>query len=422
MSTISSRFLGICTLVGVWLASCSTRAAMNPTATSTLTAAATAAMSFHSPTPAFTTVASPLPTITLTLMPTRAPTPAPTHTRTPSRTYTPLPTPTATATANPSTVALGRIAFTCHFVSHGRVSPTYETFTVFADGSAAWREERYSALPGRQIFTMYADGSGITQLTHATAALKESVYPVWSPDGTKIAYSRLNEQGEGGNLWQMDADGTNIVRLTWGMDPGTPTWSPDGRRLAFSAGNPDNAGDWGSIYVMNADGTGITQLTWDDGGEGYPAWSPDGEHIAYVGFPAIEPGGDVVFQNAIYVMDVDGSNVVRLTEPSPLWIADLDWSPDGKRIAYSCEQRNTDRTFGICVMNADGTNIQQLNSPEEPWPFRRLQSPSWSPDGRYVALECEAGADAVLICVLDISEGNLTPLYPGTAPDWQPTP
>ena len=68
-------------------------------------------------------------------------------------------------------------------------------------------------------------------------------HPVWSPDGTKIAY--VSDVAGGPDLWVMNADGSNPVRLT--DDPGDesfPEWSPDGTRLAYAAS---------SDYSSNAD-------------------------------------------------------------------------------------------------------------------------------------------------------------------------
>ncbi|MBT7915447.1 hypothetical protein HN588_16235, partial [Candidatus Bathyarchaeota archaeon] len=77
----------------------------------------------------------------------------------------------------------------------------------------------------------------------------------------------------------MDADGTNWRNVTREF-PGRerkPTWSPDGTQIAFDGGDSFKS----DIYLVNIDGTGIVRLTdhpeWDQ----YPAWSPDGTQIAF---------------------------------------------------------------------------------------------------------------------------------------------
>ncbi|NIV59296.1 MAG: hypothetical protein GWN48_28980, partial [Actinobacteria bacterium] len=93
------------------------------------------------------------------------------------------------------------------------------------------------------------------------------------------------------------------TRLTFdaGSDTG-PVWSPDGTRIAFTSFRD---GD-GEIYVMNADGTGLTRLTNDPATDQDPVWSPDGSQIAFV---SDRDGND-----EIYVMNADdGGGLIRLT-------------------------------------------------------------------------------------------------------------
>ena len=102
--------------------------------------------------------------------------------------------------------------------------------------------------------------------------------PLWSPDGTRIAY--LNE-----GIWVMNTDGTNQQQLT--ANARWSAWSPDSTRIAYETHEaPLTPFD---IGVMNADGTNPQQLATSGGG---PVWSPDGTRIAYLnwGFSLIETG------------------------------------------------------------------------------------------------------------------------------------
>jgi Tol biopolymer transport system component len=108
-----------------------------------------------------------------------------------------------------------------------------------------------------QIYLINPEGGGLTNLTSDPA---ESDYgPVWSPDGTRLAFERWHAGGEVGRsgIFQMRPDGTGLVRLT--ADVGISlrmAWSPDGTQLAFVSGFTQR-----DIYVINADGTGLRNLT-----------------------------------------------------------------------------------------------------------------------------------------------------------------
>ena len=65
------------------------------------------------------------------------------------------------------------------------------------------------------------------------------------------------------------------------MHDASPAWSPDGSKIVFSR-RQESLGP-GDLYIINADGTGEVRLTSDPGDERDPTWSPDGQTIAYTG-------------------------------------------------------------------------------------------------------------------------------------------
>jgi TolB protein len=101
---------------------------------------------------------------------------------------------------------------------------------------------------------MGPDGSSVTRLTHDSAIDSSAA---WSPDGKKIAYVSIDDNGW--HIYSMNTDGSNVTRLTQGESFNSrPAWTPDGRRIVFERE--------GNIYIMNADGSDVTNLT------RHPSW------------------------------------------------------------------------------------------------------------------------------------------------------
>ena len=196
---------------------------------------------------------------------------------------------------------------------------------------------------GGDIYTMNADGSNVTRLTSIQQATGD---PSWSPDSTKIVFR--------GGLYQiyvMNADGTNQTRLTndYPVVYGWPMFSPDGSKIIYTKGT---TGDENSveIYMMNENGTNQTNMTNNSALDGRPMWSPDGSKIA---FYSTRDG-----QEEIYIMNKDGSNQTRLTNNSAADYAP-SWSPDGTQIAFNSDRNGNDEIY---IMNTDGTNQTRITN------------------------------------------------------------
>jgi TolB protein len=155
------------------------------------------------------------------------------------------------------------------------------------------------------------------------------LFPAWSPDGRKIAFSGLPRQGGGLDTIQvMNPDGSGLVDL--GAPGECATWSPDSSKIAYCSHSGD--GNW-AVWVMNADGSNRHQLTHPKlippaGANGdYPgAWSPDGRHIVY--------SSVVRGDRELFLVDADGSNKHRLTHLRGGGDGAVAWLPDG-RIVFS---------------------------------------------------------------------------------------
>ena len=135
-----------------------------------------------------------------------------------------------------------------------------------------------------EIYVINVDGTNLQQLTHNTAS---DYGPDWSPDGTKIAFTRLQFGGRShshpgigdaasgiADIYVMNADGSNQTRLP-GNGSGNfyPIWSPDGSQILYSRIN-GLAGRNADIYVMNADGSNRIRLTNVPGTDIATDWLP----------------------------------------------------------------------------------------------------------------------------------------------------
>ena len=267
-----------------------------------------------------------------------------------------------------------------------------------------------------QIYTMNPDGTGVSNITQSHTDVNWSPRitfgdgPEWSPNGTKISASGSSLSDAGNccsrNVYVMDADGTNVQRLTntpsasEGEDY-EPTWAPDGSWLAFTStrnegpGDPDNPtsnfSDDREIYRMKADGTNETQLTATSSRytDEQPSISPDGTKIAFASNRHWDTTG--VDQLDIYIMNADGTGEPRRltfdaapTYPLETQSQNPAWSPDGTRIAYE-STRGFEGKGEIFVMNADGSG-QPINVSNHPdWDT----DPAWSPDGTQITFTSE---------------------------------
>jgi len=224
-----------------------------------------------------------------------------------------------------------------------------------------------------EIWVRNDDGTE-TRLTNNTADDED---PVFSPDGTKIAFSSLRD----GNweIYVMNADGSNPVNLTNNSaEDDWPTWSPDGTQIAFTSHRNGNY----EIYTMNADGTNPVDRTNNSALDMRPAWSPNGASIAFTtNRNEANPGTCNPCNFDIYTMSPTGANQFQVTKNTRT-DEDPSFSPDSSKIVYDTN-RVDGSNFELFVANADGTGgvTQLTNNPAlDEWP-------SWSPDGNNVVFD-----------------------------------
>ncbi|MBV8206529.1 MAG: PD40 domain-containing protein [Acidobacteria bacterium] len=136
------------------------------------------------------------------------------------------------------------------------------------------------------------EASSCTAPRRVTAYRGPDTQPVWNPKtGAQIVWvsGRASDPGRSvPQIFEMEADGTNVQRLTDGGYAVSPAWSPTVPFLAFSWDRRYGPGAPGApdIYIMDiANPSHWEQLTHNAGRNDYPSWSPDGRHIAYQSKP-----------------------------------------------------------------------------------------------------------------------------------------
>lgn len=172
-------------------------------------------------------------------------------------------------------------------------------------------------------------------------------FPVWSPDGKFVAYSKENNSMHGADIWLMNVVTGDTIRLTNDtLRNSGPGFSPDGKKICFSS-NRD--GGW-HIYIMNADGSNIEKITFDTVRYFNPAWSPEGDKIVYY-----RERGDR--RDKVYVLNLADKKEIKVTDDT-LHNTYPGWLPGGKTIVYTCSDlfSKDHAASQIAFIDADGHN------------------------------------------------------------------
>ncbi|NOH13277.1 MAG: hypothetical protein HND51_16680 [Chloroflexi bacterium] len=260
------------------------------------------------------------------------------------------------------------------------------------------------------IYTACPDGSTLQQLTFDPSSDTD---PVWSPDGERIAFT--SERTGDNQIFVMDADGQSLLQLTFDYKNDLPVWLPHGGHIAFRTSDGQGLWWWRILDIASGEISDFTEPSFDFFYQ-TPAWSPDGQFIAYMSLLAQKERNDGASQ--IHVRAVNGSSDVALTNDTWANVKPI-WSPDGEKIAFLSERDGNYHIFALYVMDSDGKNVQRLTEPS----YTEMASFTWSLDGSQIAIGDIAFGH---IYIFDLDTGNkreFLALQNGEAvlaPSWQP--
>jgi Tol biopolymer transport system component len=267
------------------------------------------------------------------------------------------------------------------------------------------------------IYLVNADGSGFGQLTEST---EFDAWPVWSPDGRRLAYFSWNvAQMLTPSVETATAEAATSTpgpeTLTPGVETATAeaaTSTPEPETLT-----PEELAQRRLLVrdLASGEDTMVADSLPVQGYSGPFGWSPDGSQIVYM---AIADPTQIPVRAGIWSVDVGTGVQTPLAESQMGFLP--AWSPDGTKIAFIGWIGEPDE-FGqqeseLFVMDSDGRNVRQLAS--RPGPD---VSPQWSPDSRRIAWwGWGPGDEPSNLFMVDVESGELTGLGLGSDPIWSP--
>jgi Tol biopolymer transport system component len=247
---------------------------------------------------------------------------------------------------------------------------------------------------GANLFSLPWRGDRLTRLTDVCDGSGEIHYvaaPEAAPDGASIL--AFTDSSPGGAV-TMDPDGGSLTPVTLpdrvrydDLDGvGNLSFAPAGTSFAVEAEAYLNGFDQIPLYEVFLDGSAPRTIlppakeACDDESScsqvTAPRWSPDGELLAVeVATPSFAPGARGSYKSGIWLIDAQTGEFIRRIAPHGF---DVDWAPDGKRLAYADAVK---KDSGLFVVRRDGTHRKLLVVQRH----HAVSEPVWSPNGRFVA-------------------------------------
>ncbi|MBC7877935.1 MAG: serine/threonine-protein kinase [Anaerolineales bacterium] len=276
------------------------------------------------------------------------------------------PPPTITPLPRPTLEYGGRIAFTCtrgDFNQLCMVNRDGTNYSQLTDMAASNYYPVFTPDGTSLLFSSNRNGAfdlylllfGQKELFQITQNVGNVISPDYSPDGRRIVFANRVSDGPT-SIWMVNADGLNPHLVYTG--PNTivgASWSPDGEKIAYamSVGIPLEY----EIFTMDTNGKNHVRLS--EGLQGIGGsidWSPDSKYLLIYAGPFEDKD--------IFRLDASTGDATQLTDGGNN--AGAVYSPDGQYIVFN-SLRNDDQA-DLYIMRADGENqVQLTNNPEPDW-------------------------------------------------------
>lgn len=202
------------------------------------------------------------------------------------------------------------------------------------------------------LYVMNADGTNVTRVTDHAA---NDFDPIWMPDGQSMIFS--SERDSRSDLYRVWLADRRVVRLTHHFVGRAimPSVSPDGRLVAFAAQTLQRLQFWEfQIHILDL-ATGNTRALDNTGGACWPSWSPDGKQLANV-LLAKEP-------STLQIRGADGNGVRELVGDPKRWHYYPDFSKDGAWLAFSVSPaHHEDEDWDLAISAPDGSKYHRLTT------------------------------------------------------------
>ena len=209
--------------------------------------------------------------------------------------------------------------------------------------------------------------------------------PRISPEGSRIAFDVYDTGTQTTQIWVGDVSRGVQTRLTTGaFSNSSPVWSPDGSRIAFQSDRRHQA----DAFVRAADGSGADEAMTDSDDQRIPNdWSPDGRLLSLFDRQA---GGDRLIR--LSAVPVSGEHKVSVVlPPLPNFLGSARFSPDGRWLAYDTDESGRSEVYVISF--PEGQNRVQISNAggvQPRWTRRGKEILYSAFDGKVMSVEIDS--------------------------------